>query len=180
MHKHKSLIITIIGTIIVVVGLSVALAMTRDTRTAGGSSKELLALATCLADKGAIFYGAFWCPHCQEQKGDFGDAVDALPYVECATLGGAGQTEACKNANITSYPTWEFPGGERKTGRIPLAELALKTGCPAPTTATIPAASSAETIPAIPPVATEESSTTIPVPDPEQAFTTSDLPANTQ
>lgn len=134
MHKHKSLIITIIGTIIVVAGMSVALAMSRDTRTAGGSSEELLALASCLTDKGATFYGAFWCPHCQEQKSDFGDAVDAAPYVECATLGGAGQTDACKEAGITSYPTWVFPNGERKTGRLPLADLAQATGCPAPTT----------------------------------------------
>ena len=26
-----------------------------------------LALAQCLKDKGVIFYGAFWCPHCKKQ-----------------------------------------------------------------------------------------------------------------
>jgi hypothetical protein len=133
MHKHKSLIIIIIGSIILVAGMSVALAMTRDARSLSGSSEELLALATCLSDKGATFYGAFWCPHCQEQKSDFGDAAEVAPYVECATLGGTGQTEACKEAGITSYPTWVFPNGERATGRLPLAQLAQATGCPAPT-----------------------------------------------
>ena len=29
-------------------------------------------LAQCLTDKGAKFYGAFWCSHCQEQKAEFG------------------------------------------------------------------------------------------------------------
>ena len=26
------------------------------------------ALASCLADKGVKFFGAFWCSHCQKQK----------------------------------------------------------------------------------------------------------------
>ena len=29
---------------------------------------ELDQFALCLGDKGAVFYGAFWCPHCQNQK----------------------------------------------------------------------------------------------------------------
>ena len=40
------------------------------------------ALATCLKDKGAVFYGAFWCPHCQAQKKEFGSSAKLLPYVE--------------------------------------------------------------------------------------------------
>jgi thiol-disulfide isomerase/thioredoxin len=39
------------------------------------------ALASCLKEKGAVFYGAFWCPHCQNQKAMFGKSAKLLPYV---------------------------------------------------------------------------------------------------
>jgi len=91
---------------------------------------QLETLATCLTEKGAVFYGAFWCSHCQAQKAAFGGAADSLPYVECASLEqGVDQTPACAAAEITSYPTWIFADGERLSGERPLAELAEKTGC---------------------------------------------------
>ena len=43
------------------------------------------AFAQCLKDKGAVFYGAFWCPNCQEQKKLFDSSIKLLPYVECST-----------------------------------------------------------------------------------------------
>lgn len=88
--------------------------------------------AQCLADKGAVFYGAFWCPHCQAQKKLFGSSVKLLPYVECSTANGQAQTQACIDKNITSYPTWEFADGTRLNGEIPLAQLAEKTACELP------------------------------------------------
>lgn len=88
--------------------------------------------AQCLKDKGAIFYGAFWCPHCQKQKALFGKSVKLLSYVECSTPDGSGQTQECENKKIESYPTWEFTGGERLSGEIPLKALAEKTGCVLP------------------------------------------------
>ena len=41
--------------------------------------------AQCLKEEGAVFYGAFWCPHCQRTKAMFGSAAASLPYVECST-----------------------------------------------------------------------------------------------
>ena len=87
------------------------------------------ALATCLKDKGAKFYGAFWCPHCAEQKKIFGNSVKLLPYVECSTPDAVGQTQACIDAKIESYPTWVFPDGSRLSGAIYPDELAKKAGC---------------------------------------------------
>lgn len=89
--------------------------------------------AQCIKASGATFYGAFWCPHCQNQKAMFGDAVKFLPYVECSTPDGAAQLQICKDASVTSYPTWVFKDGSRLTGEVPLATLAQKTGCPLPT-----------------------------------------------
>jgi thiol-disulfide isomerase/thioredoxin len=88
--------------------------------------------AQCLSEKGAKFYGAFWCPHCQEQKRMFGKSVGLLPYVECSLPDGKTQTQVCKDAGIESYPTWIFADGSKVTGEQQLASLAEKTGCTLP------------------------------------------------
>lgn len=95
------------------------------------------AFATCLGDKGAIFYGAFWCPHCQEQKQEFGKSVGKLPYIECSTPDGQRQTQVCIDKGITSYPTWFFSTeGTTTMDRVErvmtLEELSQKTSCPLP------------------------------------------------
>lgn len=95
--------------------------------------------AQCLKDKGAIFYGAFWCPHCKAQKELFGSSVKFLPYQECSLANGSGQNQICNDKKIESYPTWEFADGSRLTGEIPLAQLAEKTACVLPgSEATVP------------------------------------------
>ncbi len=89
-------------------------------------------VAQCLTQKNVKFYGAFWCPHCQRQKQMFGDAAQYLPYVECSTADGNGQTDICKAKKIQTYPTWEFPDGSRITGETDPAILAKKVSCPVP------------------------------------------------
>ncbi|MFM7088347.1 MAG: thioredoxin domain-containing protein [Candidatus Paceibacterota bacterium] len=89
-------------------------------------------LAMCLKEKGAVFYGAFWCPHCQTQKKMFGKSAKLLPYVECSTPDGNGQTQICMEKNIEGYPTWEFADGSRLNGEVSFAALAEKTGCEVP------------------------------------------------
>lgn len=93
---------------------------------------ELDQFADCLKENGAAFYGTFWCPHCQNQKALFGKSAKRLPYIECSTPDGRGQTAVCKDKKIDSYPTWEFKDGSLLNGEIPLKELAGKTGCSLP------------------------------------------------
>jgi len=88
--------------------------------------------ASCLKDKGAIFYGAFWCPHCQNQKAMFGNSSRLLPYVECSAPDGQGQNPVCKEKQITGYPTWIFADGSKESGEVALQKLSEKTGCPLP------------------------------------------------
>ena len=88
--------------------------------------------AKCLKDKGAIFYGAFWCPHCQNQKKMFGSSDKFLPYVECSTPDGRSQLPVCNDKKITGYPTWEFTDESRESGEVPLETLSKKTGCSLP------------------------------------------------
>ncbi len=93
------------------------------------SSGKYDAFAQCLTDKGAVFYGAFWCQHCANQKELFGKSFSNIAYVECSTPDAKGQTQVCKDAKIEGYPTWEFADGSRVSGEQTLQSLADKTGC---------------------------------------------------
>ncbi len=121
----KNIIIGI--AIVVIIGVGIWL-LARGANSPG----VLDGFARCLKDKGAVFYGAFWCPHCQNQKALFGNSARLLPYVECSMPDGQSQTLACSKKGVESYPTWEFPDGTRETGEISLARLAEKTGCVLP------------------------------------------------
>jgi len=79
-------------------------------------------------------YGAFWCPHCQEQKEKFGEAFKYVPYVECAVLGQPRtvQSQACSEMQIHRYPTWIFPDGDRVEAIQTLEQLSQRTGCKLP------------------------------------------------
>ena len=91
---------------------------------AGPEDPYLRALASHLRDSGARFYGAYWCPACQEQKTLFTASVDRLPYVEC-TPEGRGGTRAvdCLTQNIQEYPTWII-AGQRYGGVVSVERLA--------------------------------------------------------
>jgi uncharacterized membrane protein len=89
---------------------------------------RLTALAAHLEARGAKFYGASWCPNCQEQKDLFGRAADDLPYVECSPNGRQGAVAlACLTANVTAYPTWIIRGRPYQEVLKP-EELALRSG----------------------------------------------------
>jgi polynucleotide 5'-kinase involved in rRNA processing len=92
------------------------------------------ALARCLTERGVKMYGAYWCPHCVEQKEKFGASFEYVPYVECGIKGDLhGVSQACKDAGIKHYPTWQFPPtGERVERVFTLDELSDRTGCALP------------------------------------------------
>lgn len=123
--KPKTIIILALLLIIIVGGLAWL-----GTRPPAVS--ELDGFAQCLKDKGATFYGAFWCPHCMDQKKLFGTAKRFLPYVECSTPDGRNQRPLCADKNIKGYPAWDFVDGERVSGLMSLEKLAEKTGCVLP------------------------------------------------
>jgi glutaredoxin len=73
-------------------------------------------------------YGAFWCPHCQDQKAMFGRSANRLPYIECSPNGqGSPQAEECRAAGVESYPTW-FINGQKIEEVITLNKLSELTG----------------------------------------------------
>jgi uncharacterized membrane protein/glutaredoxin len=82
---------------------------------AGGGAGFEAALARHLREKGAVMYGAYWCPHCTEQKALFGDAAKDLPYVECDKGGVNARPDLCEKAGVRTFPTWVM-GNERREG----------------------------------------------------------------
>jgi len=94
----------------------------------GREDPQLQALAEHLSEQDARFYGAYWCPACQDQEDLFGRSGDRLPYVECHPRGRGGlMASACVEANISSFPTWIIEG-ERIEGVQTPEELARLSG----------------------------------------------------
>ena len=124
---NKTFLISLIVAILVVAGLAFWQNGKPDERLIART-----AFAECLRESGTTFFGAFWCPACQQQKQLFGKAEKDLPYVECSTSDGEGQTQECIDEQIGNYPTWEFADGSRQTGVVQLADLAAASGCTLP------------------------------------------------
>lgn len=113
----------IVASVVLTVGVSAC--------TVKPTSGQYNAFAQCLTDKGVKMYGAYWCPHCQDQKKLFGDSFSKVTYVECAIPGdSSGVTKACKDAGIDGYPTWVMPDNSRLTGLQALQTLSDQSGCP--------------------------------------------------
>ena len=100
--------------------------------TASGEAE--IALAQHLNDVGAKMYGAYWCPHCHDQKQLFGQqAVAQMPYVECAPDGLNAQTEVCQAIpELKGFPSWEV-NGQFLEGTQTLETLAAASGYEGPT-----------------------------------------------
>lgn len=98
--------------------------------SASESEETALTIARCIKEKGIKMYGAFWCPHCAEQKRIFGKKAEAeMPYYECDPRGENSVTDQCLQLKIEKYPTWIFADGTRVTGVLSLKDLSEKTGC---------------------------------------------------
>lgn len=113
--------------VVLVGGLHLHYSGVFDT-AAGPEDPQLQALAIHLADKGVKFYGAYWCPRCQQQKAEFEASAQRLLYVECSSGGrGSALTKACAAEKVKSYPTWII-GDRRLTGLQTPRSLAAATG----------------------------------------------------
>lgn len=128
MYMQKdSKIYLIGGTILAVLIVGLVLYTSKDVKDGPGKLDEF---ATCLKDEGAVFYGAWWCSHCNATKKLFGKSAKKLPYVECSTADSNGQNKVCADNKIESYPTWVFKDGSRLSGELTLETLSAKTNCP--------------------------------------------------
>ena len=150
MQKNHLIAVVIIALAVIVAGFITWNSYQTERGAAGGA--DLTSFVQCLAGKGIVFYGAFWCPHCAAQEQELGMSRGQLAtaglYTECSTPDGQSQTQACNEKGIKEYPTWIFPNGTELTGVQTLQTLSDKSQCPLPagvasTTASSSASSSA-------------------------------------
>lgn len=94
-------------------------------------NKNYGVFAQCLTDSGATLYGSFQCGHCVEQKEMFGNAIAYVNYVECGPLSGP-INQVCIDEGLQAFPTWKFGDGTEVVRKLPLEELARRTGCELP------------------------------------------------
>lgn len=120
----KGLIVAVAAVLLVAV-----LAAWKMNAGSGDESGAYDNFAKCLTEKGVKMYGAYWCPHCQNEEKLFGSSWKYVTYVECSLPDMGGETQACSKAGIAGYPTWEFGNGERVSGEMPLQQLSEKSGC---------------------------------------------------
>ncbi|MBI2866979.1 MAG: vitamin K epoxide reductase family protein [Chloroflexi bacterium] len=107
--------------------LGVAIGAHQTKNATQGTESYRVALAKHLTESGAVMYGAYWCPHCADQKSMFGDAIRYVTYVECDPRGEKPNPALCNQKGVYLYPTWEV-GGRMYTGVMSLEQLALLTG----------------------------------------------------
>lgn len=112
---------------IVVVLLIVALGWWWYDKEAKAAPSKYDGFAQCLAEKGLTMYGASWCPHCQNEKKNFGNAVKYIKYVECPD-----NVQLCTSLGIQGYPTWIEANGTKHEGEQGLEGLAKISGCQLP------------------------------------------------
>lgn len=113
--------------IIALVVIALAVLIVKPWQGGSASDPALASFGECLAAKGATMYGAYWCPHCQNEKKTLGAAFPKITYVECTE-----NEQLCAQKNITGYPTWIFADGTRLEGEQGLAGLSRATGCAVP------------------------------------------------
>ena len=121
--SKKTITYSIIGVVIVIFAIGIFMLSSRDSGP--GPYDDF---ADCLTAEGMTMYGAYWCPHCADQKKLFGSSVKKMPYVECAADGKNAQRDLCVAKGVTSYPTW-IMGNDVYNGVLTLQRLAEITGC---------------------------------------------------
>jgi hypothetical protein len=136
-HKISILIVLIVGIVVLsyylkLSGMSIGNSNSSEGRLFPFRGEPAIAgrydaFAQCLSEKGAVMYGTYWCPHCQNEKKAFGDSFRFVNYVECTQ-----DPKRCTAAKIDGYPTWIFPDGRRLEGEQGLQKLSQVSACSLP------------------------------------------------
>ncbi len=135
MNNNAKIFLSVIG--LLVLGTIATVIIRSNANVAPIEPGKYDGFAQCLKDKGATFYGAWWCPHCNDQKKLFGSSAKLLPYFECYIYPDTSHPiQACVEKKVPGYPTWELADGTRlpneNTAGVTLETLAAKTSCELP------------------------------------------------
>jgi len=88
--------------------------------------------AKCMTKNNVTMYGAYWCPHCNAVKKEFGNSFRFINYVECDQNGPNGDPDTCQKKGIQYYPTFIFGDESVLFGDVGFDIMSEKTGCTLP------------------------------------------------
>lgn len=117
--KNNKTAIVILGIAVVIVAM-IGIYYYRTGNVPNGQYDNF---AKCLALKSAVMYGAYWCPHCQNEKKAFGSSFQYVKYVECGY-----DSSACVAKGVEAFPTW-FVGNQKYVGEQGIDGLSRISGC---------------------------------------------------
>ena len=120
----KIVILAVVYALVVVFGVS---SIQSSQNILPASNTYQVQLAKHLGSIGAKMYGSYKCPHCVDQKNEFGSAFSYIEYVECNNRGQNAQPSLCFAKGIRAYPTWEIKG-KFYQGLLNLSRLAELSG----------------------------------------------------
>ncbi len=120
------------STLLFVLAFAVVVGLVAYVATRPSVPSSYNAFAQCLTENGAKMYGAWWCPHCSNQKKLFGTAFKEIEYIECSPGGSRTMSQQCAAEGIEGFPTWVFADDSRLSGERSFEDLAYKTGCELP------------------------------------------------
>ena len=126
MNKQNKIIIGLAVIIVVIVIFLAAYNVSGKNKVSVSYDK----FAQCLAEKGAVMYGAEWCSHCKAQKAVFGNSFKYVNYVECPD-----NTQLCIDKGVQGFPTWLVGTSTKIEGfdeNKTMKALSDATGCPLP------------------------------------------------
>ncbi len=104
--------------------------VTPEAESLGPEDPVVQALAEHL-ELGALFYGASWCPHCQQQKALFGASAGRLPQVECSPGGRTSAVGLVQRRRHPELSQWVINEAVVHAGQtMTLVELANATAFP--------------------------------------------------
>ena len=133
--ETRNKLVISIGIIVGVVALFLVIYFTLGKITGGAVAIDASStdqFAKCLSEKNVKMYGAYWCPHCVNNKGMFGNGgkilVDLGIYVECDAGGDNPQPDVCSEKGVEGYPTWEI-NNKLYSGEMQLNKIAELSGC---------------------------------------------------
>lgn len=86
-----------------------------------------VSLAKYMGSRGAVMFGSYKCPHCNDQKKMFGSAFEYIKYVECHPQGPDANPSLCLARGVQNFPTWEI-NGRYYQGAMSLERLSALSG----------------------------------------------------
>jgi len=85
--------------------------------------------ARCLATKNARMYGLYWCPHCADQKHEFGSSFRYVSYIECASENDPHElTQPARPPESSCSPVGSLARIRRKKACSPCRSLVRRPG----------------------------------------------------